>query len=61
MEKQVPETKVCPECGAKFECSHNASCWCMSYVISEEKLEIIKNKYSNCLCPECLDKYEEKQ
>jgi len=59
MEQQVPEIKTCPECGAEFECAHDGSCWCMSYVIPESNLEIIKKKYSNCLCPECLDEYQE--
>jgi len=60
MEQQSPEIKICPECGAEFECAHNANCWCMSYVIPEENLEVIKKKYSNCLCPKCLDVYQVK-
>ncbi len=60
MKKQSPETKTCPECGAKFECTHDANCWCMSFVIPEDNLEIIKQKYSSCLCPKCLDIYQVK-
>ena len=57
MEAKVPETKICPDCGASFTCTHDASCWCMSYRISEENLKIIAEKYSNCLCPDCLARY----
>jgi hypothetical protein len=49
--------KVCAKCGASFTCSHSADCWCMSYIIPPEKLKELKEKYSDCLCPDCLKEY----
>ncbi|MBR1774481.1 MAG: cysteine-rich CWC family protein [Bacteroidales bacterium] len=49
--------KVCPQCGKEFECKHNADCFCMQYTISKEALAILKEKYSNCICEDCLKQY----
>ncbi len=49
--------KTCPRCGRRFECLHATGCWCFEYEISPEKLEELKNTYSNCLCPDCLPEF----
>ncbi|MCL4327736.1 MAG: cysteine-rich CWC family protein [Candidatus Thermoplasmatota archaeon] len=33
------------------------NCWCNSYDISRENLNFLAQKYDNCLCPDCLEKY----
>lgn len=59
MSKPEPETKKCSRCGAAFSCLHSASCWCTAYIIAPEKAEEMRNKYSDCLCRECLQLYTE--
>lgn len=49
--------KVCPECGKEFECKHDATCFCMKYKLSDKALRILKEKYSNCVCEDCLKNY----
>lgn len=53
--------KTCPKCGKKFECTHDAHCWCMTLVITPENLKRLKSEYSDCLCEECLKGYSEKK
>jgi hypothetical protein len=51
--------KICPACGKPFTCSGNDDCWCEKVRISKKELLRIMNTYSDCLCPDCLKKYEE--
>jgi prepilin-type processing-associated H-X9-DG protein len=46
-----PEQKVCPRCGARFECRVSAACWCAEH----PALEHVEPRH-DCLCPECLKK-----
>ena len=59
MESQNNKIKSCPKCGVSFECTHDASCWCMDYKISETNLTIIKETYPDCLCSKCLAEYSQ--
>jgi len=43
------EQKVCPQCGARFECRVSANCWCAEL----PALEPVEPR-SDCLCPKCL-------
>ncbi|MCD4747588.1 MAG: cysteine-rich CWC family protein [Bacteroidales bacterium] len=52
-----PQIKTCPKCGNKFECKRSEDCWCNDYKISEENLKSMREKYNDCLCPECLRVY----
>lgn len=56
-EKRDHETKKCPNCGKEFICSASSRCWCYAFDISPENLEIIEDKFSSCLCPDCLKLY----
>lgn len=50
--------KACSKCDAGFECGHEQrGCWCERYSIDKGTLGILKEEYSNCLCPECLKGY----
>ena len=50
--------KICPECGKEFECTHDIGCFCGNYTVSEENLKLLKEKYSDCLCEDCLKQYD---
>ncbi len=43
------EQKICPRCGARFECRAPGRCWCEEW----PRLESVEPE-SDCLCPECL-------
>jgi prepilin-type N-terminal cleavage/methylation domain-containing protein/prepilin-type processing-associated H-X9-DG protein len=45
-----PEEKVCPQCGARFECRVSACCWCAEF----PTLDAVEPR-SDCLCPKCLE------
>ena len=51
-----PRQKVCPRCGARFECRLSAGCWCADF----PKLRDVDAE-SDCLCPECLKKATNKE
>jgi prepilin-type N-terminal cleavage/methylation domain-containing protein/prepilin-type processing-associated H-X9-DG protein len=42
--------KVCPQCGARFECRASAACWCAEL----PRLNAVEPQ-SDCLCPKCLE------
>jgi 7,8-dihydroneopterin aldolase/epimerase/oxygenase len=48
--------KTCPACNKQFVCLHNADCWCMNYKLSKEQLDLLKEKYSDCICEQCMKK-----
>jgi prepilin-type processing-associated H-X9-DG protein len=45
------EQKVCPQCGARFECRASAGCWCAQW----PALGPVEPP-SDCLCPKCLER-----
>ena len=49
--------KVCEKCGDLFECNSEniAVCHCSKVQLSKLDLSKIKNAYSDCLCPKCLN------
>lgn len=49
--------KLCPGCGTRFLCLHNADCWCMDYSLTGETLAFLRRTYDDCLCPPCLSKH----
>jgi len=49
--------KICENCGKEFTCTHNEKCWCGNFVISRELSLYLKEKFNDCLCPECLEKH----
>ena len=50
------ETKRCPHCGRSFLCkvSRIVHCDCMTVPLAPETLEIIRDRYDECLCVACL-------
>lgn len=47
--------KICPRCGASFECQHGKACWCMDVNLTNHVRDVLKNNYSDCLCRRCLE------
>jgi hypothetical protein len=52
--------KTCPRCGKTFECNHGSVCWCSSYSIDKENIELLKREFEDCLCEDCLRLYAKK-
>lgn len=46
-----PEQKICPRCGARFECRAPSRCWCQELPVLRQV-----DPQSDCLCPQCLTK-----
>lgn len=55
--KGVPMKKVCPRCGATFDCLHDniASCHCASTHLDPLQRAYLQQNYHDCLCHECLE------
>ncbi|MEK7225877.1 MAG: cysteine-rich CWC family protein [Bacteroidota bacterium] len=50
------ETKKCPRCGYAFECKPGniTQCQCYTVALSQEQRSYIEQRYSDCLCRDCL-------
>jgi hypothetical protein len=49
----VPET--CEACGREFGCGVNSRlCWCALEDVPPDVLTALGERFSRCLCPECL-------
>lgn len=58
----VIKFKECPRCGLLFDCycqSEYKQCWCLDYKLSAEQLDHLKNRFQNCLCPNCIKEFLE--
>jgi len=53
--------KKCPACGAGFRCEGDQDCWCESAQIHKAQMQEILEQFSDCLCPDCLKKYEARE
>ncbi|MCB1024300.1 MAG: cysteine-rich CWC family protein [Acidobacteria bacterium] len=58
---QLKEPSVCESCGEEFICGASIKgCWCMKADLSDATRQQLKKEFKDCLCPECLEKLEEK-
>ncbi|HEV8270045.1 MAG TPA: cysteine-rich CWC family protein [Chitinophagaceae bacterium] len=50
------EEKHCPRCGNRFECKAGSitACQCYGIGLSNEERAFIEERYSDCLCRNCL-------
>ena len=48
--------KICENCGNTFECKPQG-CWCFEVNLIDEQRKALKEKFEDCLCPECLKCY----
>jgi hypothetical protein len=46
--------KTCPRCGRVFTCHQESGCWCNEVVLRPETLAKLRERYSDCLCEDCL-------
>jgi hypothetical protein len=54
------QPSVCEACGAPFNCGAKLSgCWCSEIKLSDETRVELKERYSGCLCRECLEHLSE--
>jgi len=53
--------KSCPECGKEFRCEGDNDCWCEGKQIHKAQMFEMMQRYTNCICPDCLKKYEAKE
>ncbi|MFW6369824.1 MAG: cysteine-rich CWC family protein [Bacteroidota bacterium] len=49
--------KRCPECGKFFGCANDGDCWCHDVQVSSKNMLLLRHKYDDCICQECLGKY----
>ena len=51
------ENKICPRCGAGFECKTGniAQCQCYGFAVSGELSIYLEQRYNDCLCKKCLE------
>ena len=49
---------TCPRCGGPFACGVGADratpCFCVSFALGAERLAQLREKWSDCLCADCL-------
>ncbi len=48
------EPRECPNCGALFNCTGDANCWCLSLHIPEKVQDYITATFDGCLCEKCI-------
>ena len=46
--------KRCPKCGTAFDCGGLFGCWCRDVKLDRAALATLKERYTDCLCPNCL-------
>ncbi len=56
----APRTVTCPMCGHSFTCGLSSTCWCVTRKVPAEVKEYLAERYTTCVCIECLDKLIEK-
>jgi hypothetical protein len=58
MNQSSATIKSCPSCGNSFPCHSNDDCWCEKAKLHKKEMLVIMEKYTDCLCPDCLKKFE---
>jgi hypothetical protein len=46
--------KRCGKCGRTFGCGGLTGCWCRDVKLDAAALAALKERYDDCLCPDCL-------
>jgi hypothetical protein len=49
--------KRCAKCGRPFDCGGLLGCWCRDIKLDASKLAALRQQYTDCLCPACLESY----
>ena len=54
----VERQSACPACGEQFACGASLrGCWCAEIELSEAARGALRERYTGCLCRECLQRY----
>ena len=53
--------KKCQRCGAEFRCEGEDDCWCEKVQIHRVQMLEIMERYTDCICPDCMKLYEARQ
>jgi len=48
-------------CGAGFRCEGDADCWCEKVPIHRAQMIEIMELFTDCICPECMKKFEARE
>ncbi len=51
------KVKRCGGCGASFECGGLWGCWCGRVDLNDAARRELRERYADCLCPTCLERY----
>lgn len=47
----------CESCGRPFRCGANlGGCWCSQVPLDDDARQALRDRFSGCLCRECLEK-----
>jgi hypothetical protein len=57
----TPELTQCPRCGKEFACNTSGKCWCSGVFVPPDKLAELTDKYTSCLCPDCLNEIAQQE
>lgn len=58
--EKYKEPSVCESCGDEFICGATLKgCWCMNVKVPDEARAEMKEKFTKCLCPKCLETFSE--
>ena len=49
--------KRCSKCGVAFDCGGLLGCWCRDLKLDRAQLDVLKQRYVDCLCPDCLGQF----
>ena len=52
--------KQCESCGSTFECGGLWFCWCRSVKLDDRTRAELKQQFTDCLCPQCLERYSQR-
>jgi len=53
--------KSCPQCGRSFSCEGDKDCWCEQVQLHRAQMQLIAERYTDCICPHCMKAYEAKE
>ena len=53
----LSKEKRCSKCGVAFECGGLLGCWCRDIKLDRAQLDVLKQRYVDCLCPQCLRQF----
>ncbi|MGA3405271.1 MAG: cysteine-rich CWC family protein [Candidatus Bathyarchaeia archaeon] len=57
----MPRELQCELCGDSFLCGKGSGkCWCTDIKVSAEALHILRGLASDCVCPNCLNKFTQR-